>query len=157
MKNKLKNVGVLTFGLCVALVLSTSNAAASEDSSIVDVNVLSKEDGKSSVLYVEILDVPIVGDVNVNIPSEAETGDSYALATVEVSDGVVDDLDISVLEKTETKASVATVELESSLTDDVTVNVVSGEKMPGSLYGGVVEVNAKDLPLLGETHVRRVG
>lgn len=153
MKNKFKSIGVLTFGLCVAFGLSHSNVSAAEDDSIIDVNVLSEEEGKSSVLEVEILDVPIVGDVNVNIPSEPETEASEALATVEVSDGVVDDLDVSVLEKTESKASLATVELESTLTDDVSVDVVSGEKTPGSFVGGVVEANAEDLPLLGGTHV----
>jgi len=153
MKNKLKNVGVLTFGLCVALALTPSNAAASEDDSLIDVNVLSKEDGKSSVVDVEVLNIPIIGDVKVDIPSEPETGDSGALATVGVSGGVIDDLDVSVLEKTDSKASVATVELESSLTDDVTVDVLSGEKTSNTFDGGVVEMNAEDLPLLGETHV----
>lgn len=153
MKNLLKSVGVVTFGLSVALVLSPLNAGASEEGLLVDVNVLSKEDGKSSVLDVEILDVPIVGDINVNIPSTSEIEASEALAAVEVSGGVVDDLDVSVLEKTETKTSVATVELESSLTNDVLVDVVSGEKTSSTFDGGVVEVNAEDLPLLGETHV----
>ncbi|MGN7388922.1 hypothetical protein [Sporosarcina sp. SAFN-015] len=153
MKNKLKNVGVLSFGLCILLGLSPSNASADEGDSFVDVNVLSKEDGKSSVLDVEILDLPIVGDVNVNIPSDPENDDSDALATVEVSSGVVDDLDVSVLEETDTKTSVATVELESSLTDDVTVDVLSDEQTSNSFDGGVIEVNGDDLPLLGETHV----
>ncbi|MGG0670430.1 hypothetical protein ABE073_18095 [Lederbergia citrisecunda] len=153
MKNLLKSVGVVTFGLSVVLVLLPLNAGASEEGLLVDVNVLSKEDGKSSVLDVEILDVPIVGDINVNIPSASETESSEALAAVKVSGGVVDDLDVSVLEKTETKASVATVELESSLTNDVMVDVVSGEKTSSTFDGGVAEVNAEDLPLLGETHV----
>jgi len=152
-ENKLMNVGVLSFGLCAALVLSPSNAAASEDSLMVDVNVLSKEDGKSSVLYVEISDVPIVGDVNMNIPSELETEPSEALATVEVSDGVMDDLDVSLLEKTKSSASVASIEGESSLTDDFTIDVVSGGKTEDSFDGGVVEVNADELPVVGKTHV----
>jgi len=152
-ENKLMNVGVLSLGLCAALVLSPSNAAASEDSLMVDVNVLSKEDGKSSVLYVEISDVPIVGDVNMNIPSELETEPSEALATVEVSDGVMDDLDVSLLEKTKSSASVASIEGESSLTDDFTIDVVSGGKTEDSFDGGVVEVNADELPVVGKTHV----
>jgi len=153
MKNKLMNVSVLSLGLSAALVLSPSNAAASEDSLMVDVNVLSKEDGKSSVLYVEISDVPIVGDVNMNIPSELETEPSEALATVEVSDGVMDDLDVSLLEKTKSSASVASIEGESSLTDDFTIDVVSGGKTEDSFDGGVVEVNADELPVVGKTHV----
>ncbi|MCG7346585.1 hypothetical protein MHZ92_21010 [Sporosarcina sp. ACRSL] len=152
MKNKLKNVSILLFGLCVALVLSPSNIAASEDDSIVNVNVLSQEVGKSSVLDVDISDVQIVGDVNVNIPSEPEDA-SDALATVEVSDSVLDELNISVLENTDSKAAAVSVDFESSLTDEVEVDIVSSDKTADSFDGGVVEVNAKNQPLLGETHV----
>lgn len=215
MKDKLMNMGVLAFGLSVALVLSPSNAAASDDDSLVDVRVLVKEDGKSSVLDVEMLDGQISGDVNADIPSESDEG-SEALVSVEVSEsamddlvvsvlektdskasaaevevestlmddvtvdvvfdgktpetevskvlatiesraGAMDDLDVTVLEKTDSKASVATVETELALTGDVSVDVLSGEKTANAFVGGVVEANVEDLPVFGGTHVGVMG
>jgi len=173
MKMKMMKMGFLSLGVSMAFVSAPllSEAAENGNSDLlgVNVNVLSKEEGKSSVVDVELSDVPLLGDVNVNIPSKPMSDEdgtrTNAVATVNVSDGVLDEVDVTVLEKSETdgqtsesKVSLASVGISSELTNDVNVDIGSGDaKVDGngssSFDGGLVEVNTEELPVLGETHV----
>ncbi|QTD40955.1 hypothetical protein [Sporosarcina sp. Te-1] len=169
MKNKSLKYGFLSLGVYTAILLVPSMAQAEEatDNGLlgVEVNLLEKQDSNPSLLNVELTNVPVIGDVKVNVPSNLgrneEGNPKDALASVNVQDGIVENADISVLgtseSESESKSSVATVQVNSDLTGNLELDVASSEKDESegssSYDGGLVEVNAEDLPILGETHV----
>lgn len=150
MKNTWRTISTLTLGAALAFGMANTAVEAAEQDTSTEVKKESK------LLDINLPKLPIVGEVKISIPSK-DSGD-VSLVSVNVSDGIVDDLSVdvgaeSVTEDGGTKKSLATVGVKSSLTNDVNVDVASGDRQEGSFDGGLVEVNAEDLPLLGETHV----
>ena len=173
--NRIKAIGI-TVGVCAALWLAPNTVGASDDGNSLnlDINLLNKKEGKATIVDIQIDAIPIVGDLKVKLPSkhtevsetEGVNQKDSALATVELGGGdLVEDLNVSVLENTTSenatsdykKSSLASVGLTTPLTEDVDVDVLSSKKendsTKSSLDGGLVEVNAPNLPILGETHV----
>lgn len=153
MKNTLKYIGSVSLGLALVLGISNSEAVASDDVST-DVK------NESNLLSITIPNVPIVGDANISIPSKNSDDEEkdHALVSVEVTDGILDELNVSVAAESKTeegdsKKALASIEVKSSITNDVTVDVASNDNQESSIDGGLVEINAEDLPLLRETHV----
>ena len=153
MKNTLKYIGPVSLGLALVLGISNSEAVASDD-------VPTDVKKESKLLSITIPNVPIVGDANISIPSKTSDDEEkdHALVSVEVTDGILDELNVSVAAESKTeegdsKKALASIEVKSSITNDVTVDVASTDNQESSIDGGLVEINAEDLPLLRETHV----
>lgn len=146
-------MSTISFGFALALGVSTTEVAASDD-------VTPDVQNEAKVLSIELPNVPIIGDVNVSIPSKksADAETDNAVVSVEVTDGILDEVNVAVGAETksdegDSKQSLASVEVKSAITNDVNIDVVSSEKSESSFDGGLVEVNAEDLPIVGETHV----
>lgn len=152
MKNRWRTISTLSLGVTLAIGMMISTVEASEADTSTEV----KEDSK--LLDINLPNLPILGDVKVTIPAKKTDDKDQSLLSVEVTDGILDELNVDVGAESETvdggiKKSLATVEVKSAVTNDVDVDVISGNQQKGSFDGGLVEVNAEDLPLLGETHV----
>ncbi|WP_248513854.1 hypothetical protein, partial [Sporosarcina sp. NCCP-2222] len=171
MKNTNLKYGFLSLGVCTAILLAPAMANADEtsDNSFLDVelNLLDNQESDPALLNVELTNVPVVGDVKVSVPSKRDEDGAAkeTLASVNVERGIIEDIDVSVLEKSEektdttaeTKNSLVSVGVKSDLTKDLNIGVAPSEKSDSngssSYDGGLVEVNAENLPLLGETNV----
>lgn len=152
MKNTWRTFGTLSLGVALAFGMTNSVAKAAEPGTSTEV----KEDSK--LVDINLPKLPILGEVKVSIPSTKSDEENQSLISLEVNDGILDELNVDVGAKSETaeggtKKSLATVEVKSSITNDVTVDVAAADENDSAYDGGLVEVNAEDLPLLGETHV----
>ncbi|MBD7984866.1 hypothetical protein H9649_09745 [Sporosarcina sp. Sa2YVA2] len=152
MKNTWRTFGTLSLGIALAFGMTNSVATAAEPDTSKEVLVDSK------LVDINLPKLPILGEVKVSIPSTKTDEENQSLISVEVNDGILDEVNVDVGTKSETteggtKESLATVEVKSSITNDVTVDVGVADEKDHAYDGGLVEVNAEDLPLLGETHV----
>ncbi|MEK5066986.1 hypothetical protein [Sporosarcina sp. FSL K6-1508] len=181
MKNKWMKYAGITLGVCLTLSFSPSFANADETGENnlfnLDINLLNEKEDKATIVDIQADNVPILGDLKAQIPAKSpisantsEEGEgnqqNSALATVELTnpDGLIDDLDISVLEQSsmqdensaESKSSLASVNLTTPVTNEVEVDVLLSDEQSSeetsSYDGGLVELNAEDLPLLREVH-----
>ncbi|MBB4823371.1 hypothetical protein HNO89_000591 [Sporosarcina luteola] len=169
MKNKSLKYGFLSLGVYTAILLVPSIAQAEEASGNgslgAEANLLEKQESNPTLLNIELTNVPVIGDVKVHVPSDSTLDQAgnpkEALASVKLQDGIVENADVSVLSnseaESESESSVATVQVNSDLTGNLEVDAASSEKKvsegSSSFDGGLVEVNAEDLPILGEMHV----
>jgi len=181
MKNNwMKYTGVI-LGMCLTLSYSPTFANADEtgenNSFNLDINLLSEKEDNATIVDINANDVPILGDLKVQIPTKSpvsvnrsEDGEnnqqSLALATVELTnpDGLIEELNVSVMEQSsmqdeksaESKSSLASVNVSTPITNDVEVDVLLSDEQASeetsSYDGGLVEVNATELPVLGEVH-----
>ncbi|WP_438296556.1 hypothetical protein [Sporosarcina sp. FA15] len=181
MKNNWMKYTGVTLGMCLTLSFSPSFVNADEpgeDNSLnLDINLLNDKEDKATIVDIQADNVPILGDLKAQIPAKspvsANTSDvgednqqKSALATVELTNpnGVIDDLDVSVVEQSsmqdensaESKSSLASVNLSTPITNEVELDVLLSDAQSGdetsSYDGGLVELNAEDLPVLGEVH-----
>ncbi|HJF33788.1 MAG TPA: hypothetical protein K8V56_18635 [Sporosarcina psychrophila] len=181
MKNKWMKYAGITLGVCLTLSFSPSFANADEigENNLfnLDINLLNDKEDKATIVDIQADNVPILGDLKAQIPAKSpisantsEEGEgnqqNSALATVELTnpDGLIEDLDISVLEQSsmqdensaEDKSSLASVNLTTPITNEMEVDILLSDEQSSeetsSYDGGLVELNAEDLPVLGEVH-----
>lgn len=181
MKNNWMKYTGVTLGMCLTLSFSPSFVNADEpgeDNSLnLDINLLNDKEDKATIVDIQADNVPILGDLKAQIPAKspvsANTSDvgednqqKSALATIELTntDGLIDDLNVSVMEQSSmqdensasSKSSLASIDLSTPITNEVELDVLLSDAQSGdetsSYDGGLVELNAEDLPVLGEVH-----
>ncbi|SIT87165.1 hypothetical protein [Edaphobacillus lindanitolerans] len=111
-------------------------------------------------LGLNLNNLPLLGDLHIGLGEQQSDGetDSGSLINVGLTGGILDEVNVDVLGQSSSadgmeQGSLASVGLDNGLTNDVAVNVLGGKQTETTLDGGVVEVNASDLPILEETHV----
>ncbi|MET3575937.1 hypothetical protein, partial [Bhargavaea ullalensis] len=140
MKTNWMKIAGTSFALCLAVTLSPKATGAESDGNLLelDVNVLTDKEDTAEVLDVKAEDVPVVGTVSVELPSEKENGSAVLNATVE--DSAVGNLNADVLYEesperasgTEEKSGVAGVTLDESPVGDVQADVLHEESSEGA-------------------------
>lgn len=127
-------------GLCAGFVWAPSFMEASTDETMVKVNLLNDKQGESSFVDVEVTELPIIEELQVNIPSNARKANDNEEET-------------SIEEGAEGEShSLVDVDMSSSLTGDVEVDVITSDVKSDTATKGLVEVQAEDLPVVGDVH-----